>query len=176
MKPLYTSFYTPDYADHAKRLIASFKAHNLPYVVARVPAFSSWQAACLHKPAHLLAMRKHHGRPLVWIDADAVIVRKPELLEALNDDFAAYWHHGEELFSGTLYFGATEQGDKLLRAWRDGCHDTPTVIDQVVLSRVIGSNSDSDLKTYGLPTSYCHVSSIMGGEPVIAHKMASRGR
>jgi hypothetical protein len=173
MQPLYTSFYTPDYKDHAYRLIASFKTHKLPYVVIAMPQFSNWQAATLYKPTHLLNMRRHHpGRPLVWIDADAVVVKAPELFDALPDDFAAYWHHDKELFSGTLYFGATAAADQLLKGWERGCQDTPEVIDQKILARVL----PSDLRTYGLPTSYCHVSSMMGGEPVISHQMVSGGR
>lgn len=171
MTTLYTSFHTPDYADHAKRLIASFKAHKLPYVVTSVPAFRNWQAACLYKPSHLLSVRRHHpGRPLVWIDADAAVVQPPELFDALSDDFAAYWHHGAELFSGTLYFGATESANQLLHAWQEGCQETPTEIDQRILARVLGKRTP---RTYGLPAGYCHVAAIMRGEPVIAHQMAS---
>lgn len=172
MPPVYTSFFTPGrYADHAVRLIASLKAHQLFYVVAAAPAFSSWQAATHHKPAHLLKMRKSHpGRAIVWLDADACVVQPPALFDALPDDFAAYWHHGTELFSGTLFFGATDAADNLLRVWRDGCHATPAVIDQQVLQRVL----HPELRTYGLPAAYCHITGIMSGEPVIAHKMASR--
>lgn len=194
--PVYTSFYTPGYTDHAHRLIASLKARGLDYVVLQSAEFPSWQVATHHKAAHMLSVRQHRpGRALVWIDADAIVVQKPVLLDALPDDFAAYWHHDTELWSGTVYVGATDAGDKLLRAWRDGCHSTPDALDQQVLQRVLsdtivraaapGSPTEKsehipsslpDLRAFSLPADYCHVTGIMTGAPVIAHQMASRER
>jgi hypothetical protein len=178
MPPLYTSYFTPNYAGHAASLIASLDALSLPHDVRPVGPFASWQAATHHKPAHLLGMRgQYPGRPLVWLDADARVLRKPELFDSLDADFAAYWHHGEELFSGTLYFGATDAATQLLKAWAAGCAATPAVIDQRVLQRV--AEAMPDVRVVRLPKTYCFVADFMhspDAEPVIAQGMASRER
>lgn len=190
MDPLFVNFHTSDagYTEEARGLVESLGAHGLDFDSVAVPPFESWVKTCSYKPAFVQAMRKKHaGRPLVWLDADARVLRYPDLLMTMpaETDFAAHWLRNYELLSGTLYLGATLTADRLIDSWAAACAASPDEWDQRVLQRV--AQRTPGLKITRLPPIYAWIqgenfavdADISGRfygqkEPVIRHRQASR--
>jgi hypothetical protein len=173
--PLYCSFFTPAYAEHAAGLVASLDAFGLPHDVRAVEGGGSWVANVNRKAGFLLErMRRHPGRPLVWLDADARVRQRPDLFDSLTCDFAAHWRHGVELLSGTMYWGPTTIARLMCESWQRRCARYPDRWDQVTLDEVV-KEWEGDLKVHPLPASYTRVfDDAKMGDPVIEHLQASR--
>jgi hypothetical protein len=174
VNPLFVSFYTDAYAEHAAGLIESLEAFGLAYDVRRVSG-GDWLDNVNFKPAFLLGMmREHQSCPLVWLDADARVRQKPVLFNTLDCDFAAHWRHGEELLSGTMYFAPTVAARRLCAEWRNACWLNPREWDQKTLQRVIAAGVRR-LRVERLPSEYTRVfDDPKMGEPVVEHLQASR--
>lgn len=178
MSPLFVSFFTPAYAAEAAGLVESLDAFGLPHDVRKLDSRGSWVANCACKPAFIREMRAEHpGRPIVWLDADARVKAPPVLFDTLAGfDFACHYRGGEELLSGTLFFGPTDTAYELLRAWEQECRFFPNEWDQkrleIAVSRVPG------LKAYTLPPTYVRIfdAQDMGDaeDAVVIHRQASR--
>jgi hypothetical protein len=189
LPPLYVSFYTFDYRHEAAGLVETLKSRGLPHEVVRLNPFPSWAAACQHKPIFIRdAMELYPGRPMVWLDADARVLQEPALFSSpLMGDFAAHWL-GNELLSGTLYFGPTPAARALLETWIRRNRENPKgkYGDQRNLQDVVEA-FPSALSLFRLPPEYAFVQApdFAAGDdlsgkrygplsPVIRHLQASR--
>ncbi|WP_196207539.1 class I SAM-dependent methyltransferase [Citrobacter sp. Res13-Sevr-PEB04-36] len=122
--------------------------------------------------------------PVVWLDADATLERKPELFSSLNADFAIHkwtWDienpdSGWQFASGTLYFGKTDLAGKLLKQWVLRCHSDPFTWDQEHLSSAwCDINCLHPLKTFFLAREYLQIDGATEfSPPVIKYWQASR--
>jgi len=173
--PIFISYYTEPYRTHAEALRASLDVHGCEHDIELVDSDGSWEKNCAQKPGFIRRMRKKHkGRRIVWLDADAIVQQKPELLSKLNGaDFAAHTLAGE-LLSGTLYFAPTNRATRLVTRWNKEQAATPTEWDQRTLARALvgwkGEHAD-------LPSEYCRIfdnRKQKGVVPVIRHMQASR--
>lgn len=173
----YVSYYTPDYKQHADRLIASLARYGLDYDVSEVPSRGKWVENCAYKPRHILAMReKYPDRPLIWIDADAEMKQEPKIFSQMNGADVAYCKLGDEVVSGTMYFAATPEATALLTAWAEACDARQSEWDQVVFADVLREWSG---KPAVLPQEYYRVFDHPGQTtiaPVIQHYQASRDK
>src|SRR5690348_12544495 len=89
--PLVVSFYTKDtyYQWEVQNLIASCEKFKVEHYVEGIPSFGSWELNCAYKPFFIHQMLQKFKRPLFWLDADAVFVRKPEGLALFQEvDFS----------------------------------------------------------------------------------------
>lgn len=125
MPPLFISYYTvgTPYRQEADALRESLEAWGLDYRIYGRPCRGSWQANTQQK-AEVVAEAMADGRAVVWLDADARVERPPTLLHDLTCDFAAHWL-GNEMLSGTIYFGATEAARLLVKAWQTWNRENP---------------------------------------------------
>lgn len=176
----FVSYYTPAYRHEAMALIDTLEAFGLPHVVTEVADRGTWERNCALKPTFI----RHHiirtDAPVVWVDADARIVQRPELFfndengyPRLRCDVAAHYRWGEELLSGTLYFSGTFRASEICRIWARECEASPGEWDQKVLQRIL---ADGDWDVERLPASYTAVfdDPKMTGDAVILHTQASR--
>lgn len=185
MAPLYVSFYTPQYIDEANALLRTLAEFGLEHRISERPDAGSWERNCAQKPSAIYeAMQSVKGRPIVWLDADARVMRRPALFDELTCDFAAHWLYNAELLSGTLYFGGTEKARSIVRRWVDAQALAPNEWDQRVLQKIVDTNCDG-LSVNMLPCEYCWIhgktkrdmiSAAAYGprDPVIKHLQASR--
>jgi len=187
--PLYVSFYTPDYKECADRLRASLGALNLPCLIQEMPDQGKWHLNCGLKATFLTYVREYYPhRPLVWVDADAVVHRPPTLFDNLAasgvmDVGVCRWkrlhsQRSAEVLSGTIYLGATPGAGELLKTWDEECRAYPLRWDQVSLSVSI---MKCNLKIEWLPVTYVFIHDIHRWEypeaqPVIEHFQYSRVR
>lgn len=175
------SFYTQGtgYEKEAESLIASCKKQRLAYDVIGTASKGSWEKNCAYKPQFLIEMLKKHSCPLVWLDADAVILKSPKLFASLDCDLALYspchlpLEHPSKFLTGTLYIQNTPAARQLLKQWDKECQKGG-MWDQIALKNVL-LRGNLELKTASLPESYCAIyDKPLKEEPVIIHYQASR--
>lgn len=180
--PLYIAFYTihTPYEKEIKKLKDSLERFALPYDIEGIFSLGSWQENTKYKATFIQNMLfKHAERPLVYVDADAIIQKEPVLFNTLSCDIAAHYYDNgaclePELLSGTLYINATENGKKLIGLWRYLNYEFPNRWEQKNLA--IALKFMPEIHVFNLPPTYCQIFDLMKdqGEPVIEHFQASR--
>jgi hypothetical protein len=186
MSPIFVSFHTPGpYEREARGLVASLDALGLAHDVRQVPCCGSWTANCARKSTFVRDMMVAYPlSPLVWLDADARVLRRPDLFEELADsgmDLACHWlrrpGREPELLSGTLFFGATEGAARIVGRWCQKCLDQPEVWDQRSLASVLNEPELACLKITVLPESFCYIfdrNTLPPEHVFVEHGQASR--
>lgn len=185
--PLVVSFYTRDtpYEAEAARLRASCDALGLPHRIVPVDPTGSWERNCALKASIIHDAWRTAGSPVLWVDADAVVQRPPDLLTHLPSipthpaDFAVFLHAGWRTLSGTLWFNQTDRSAGLLDRWRHACAARPGVWDQLLLDLAWEDTTlETDLATAWLPARYCRIAGLDTDAEVdaaiITHGQASR--
>lgn len=190
-RPLYVAFFTRGtlYEAEAARLRASLEALALPYDICGIDPRGDWAANARYTPVHVLEMMdRHPQRPLVQLDADAVVRRRPDLFEdgAIDGDLAAHVRRGTELLNGTLYVAPTpaaraaiERYAQLVAAHGDDPNEQRFLHAAV---RELTAAEQGRLRFVNLPAGYCFIPDVMAedradGEPaVIVQHQASRER
>lgn len=182
-EPIFVSFYSPSYAEVAERLLASLREHRLPCVLRAVKERGGWGKNVFYRIAFLREMlAMFPNRPLVWVDADAVIRKPPVLFTELRDvDVAAYvWEPPEqkpEILSGTMYFSNTPEVRAMLGLWE--FHQRSMRNETMQPSLKVAIDSVPDLVFHRLPVEYTfifdtHRRAFPDAEPVIEHFQESR--
>lgn len=179
--PVIICFYTKntDYEVVARKLIASCQRSHLEHRVVGVEPRGSWEANCAIKAEFVLETWKSTGRPVLWVDADAILHSEPNLLRGVTADFAIHRCHGWEFASGTLFFNQTPAAGALLRRWVARCKAFPQVWDQVNLDLAWEDTAATfPLETLWLPEPYCRIFDLHEGRSpaagVVEHFQASR--
>ena len=188
-RPLVVCYYTTGtgYEREVVRLKASLKRLGMQSDIEGVPNLGSWQKNTMFKATFIKRMQeKHPGRALLFVDADAEIMRYPALLDNLTDvDVAVHYRDwgarrplrkpSRELLSGTLYLGATENARRIVEAWVGENRRRPTgVWEQQNLQDVLERTPDK--RVMELPAAYTCIFDQMPEveEPVILHLQKSR--
>ena len=147
--PTIVSFYTPKtgYEHEIKGLIESCQNHNLPYSIDPIPNFGTWEKNCCFKPKYILKKLTDIKGPILWLDADALVVQKPPLFDNLTVDIAVFGaddlpdDHPSKVISGTLFVNYTEPAIKLLKEWDEETErllkEDPHLWDQLSLRNVL---------------------------------------
>ncbi len=191
MSPVFTCFFTADYARHARGLRESLDRFGLAHHLQVVTSRGTWQKNCQRKPAWIRSMLMQHHGPVCWIDADARIRQRPDVLLELaatrHADVAVHDYglsgHRSEILSGTVYVDHTGPAHDLLDRWQSHCVRRPEAFDQRCLQHAL--EETPDLRVAELPPEYCFIFDIFReefyrrnhpeiGEPVIEHLQASR--
>ena len=116
--------------------------------------------------------------PVVYLDADAVVWKKPELFDALDGDVAVHYRKGFELLNGTAYFAPTSEARRVAWKYKELIDEHPNQTnEQKMLDAAIASTPTA--RIVRLPAEYCWIHDIMATdigdrEPVIEHLQASR--
>lgn len=177
------------YEAEAKKLVRSLEALEIDHVVASVPNLGSWQKNTHYKARFILTMLddpKVAGRPVVFVDADAIFHAKPELFWTLDCDAAFAYRdyskfpsrlsqHRRELLSGTIYFANNPAVRGLIQEWIIENEKNLATWEQKNLQSVIG-RIGAGFRFAELPPTYCKIFDIMkaAGPPVIEHYQKSR--
>jgi hypothetical protein len=182
------SYYSPNYWPHAEKLIDSCKRWGLDYEINGVKPFASWHEGVSYKPKYLaqaLSFFSHYDA-ILWIDADAVVVRHLPFDDYRGVDVAAskfQWslQHKQEILTGTMLLATNVRVQMLLDQWvkdvKNFKHsDTP---EQDALVPLINSWSTSiNFRALDIEWTWIddeRVKDIYPGKiPAIIHKQASR--
>lgn len=170
------SFFTDKYLKVALRLKESLIRHDIDHVVEPVDCRGGWVENCAMKAGFILRYWRSSDKPVVWIDADAVVNEHPSIFEHINADIGVHFRndkrHKNELLSGTLFFNKTEGAGRILEAWAEKCKATSNEWDQRILQEVL--QEMENISIYKLPSSYTKIYDTMGGVAVIEHFQRSR--
>ncbi|WYX52901.1 putative nucleotide-diphospho-sugar transferase [Achromobacter xylosoxidans] len=157
------AFFTRDsiYETEKNRLLRSAQRLGLAVDAEPIESTGSWVRNASMKPSVLVAMRRKHAGPMLYVDVDAVFHRDPwPALAALDCDIAAYYEPQGHLLSGTLFINHTPAATALLQAWAQACAENPDEWDQLVLERLLDSDAARAEPRYRLarlPVAYCWI-------------------
>lgn len=175
----YVSCATPDYAPLLARLKQSAEKFGLDFYSEFYTDTGDWVRNTCYKAEfiHRLQTVWPDDR-LCWVDADAVFEQQPAAIESYADAVdVAHAFRGEEVLSGTVYFGATEGAKRLVKVWLAEIrkHDY-TVPDAKALAAALKHDG---FHREALPPEYTFIFDITKREhpgltPVILHTQASR--
>ncbi len=184
MRPIYTCFYSLGslYEVEAARLRYSLDLLDLPHDLCGVPSMGDWRTNTQMTVRHILTMMEAYpDRPIVQLDADAIVMRTPTLFEdGLDCDVAGHFRRGHELLNGTLYIAPTEGARQVMEKYRDGVAAHPEHRNEQYWLQVAVEELRDVVRFHDLPPEYCWIPDIMrddlpeGVTPIIQHHQASR--
>ncbi|QVL57736.1 MAG: hypothetical protein KFB93_01285 [Simkaniaceae bacterium] len=166
MFPTIISFYTENtpYEKEIEGLVSSCEKFNLPYSVDPMPNFGSWEKNCCFKPKYIQKKLFDLQKPVLWLDADAIVYQKPLLFETLEADVALHSNpllpdnHPSKVNSGTLLFYPTSAAFSLLEKWDQETERLlavdPEPWDQISLRNVL---FQTDVNVHFLDSRYCRI-------------------
>ena len=176
-------FHTNDglYTKQAEILRASAERLNIP-IHLRVYDKNEWQKIIALKPTFIAQMRRELTGPILFIDADAIILEdiRP-YYEAITEDLGVHYLNDTELVSSTIFINDTQNAHALINEWEKRQLASPEVWDQKVLQELIEDwsniNSISIKKTSEKYTYIFDISKSIYGDsvkPAIEQLQASR--
>lgn len=173
VKFIIVSYYTDEkYKNELQNLMESIRKFELSYYIEELVDKNNWVHNTHYKPSVIKRAMSLFNLPIVFIDADAVIRKFPELFENIKKDFAVFFSEGGNLLSGTLFFNNTAAAFSLVEDWEKQCKEETDTWDQHVLKGCV-ERKHIDIET--LPKSYCQIFDSSKKEtPVIEHYQASR--
>jgi len=177
-------------------LIPDLIRWNLSYHVFEKPNLGSWIINSRQRPLYIKeAMKMFPGENIVWIDADAKILKYPELLFRIPETYDIgvnylKWkeHYGRpedknkiEILDGTSYYKNSPSMLLFIDEWIERSVKVEKN-HRHVLGQMIDEQKDKTLNLFLIPREYCYIVSKPDGtqpkiplnNPTIAHYQASR--
>ena len=144
---VFVSFFTPNYAEYAKRLVESLQKFGVEYDIREVKRPGGWQGAVRSKPGFIRDMLNEHpqAKVLVWVDADAELRHHPEVLCRLRCGIACpvrLWVHKQvkELICNVMFFSNVPKVKEDVDRWIEGMTTVPAdceTPEQVALAALV---------------------------------------
>jgi len=131
--PLIVSYYTPSYKAHADELRRSIDKLELEHRIEPRESTGKWIENCARKAVFIQEMRQATRRPVLWIDADAILRRPLYELIGSTADLAAVKRDGWSFMGGQVYFGTGPAADFIMDRWCSISREYPHIFDQVAL-------------------------------------------
>lgn len=187
----FISFYTigTGYEEEIKHLIQSLNGLGIKHDIRGIRDRGSWEENARRKPFFIREiLTTTDSQAVVWLDADSVVLRRPDILYQIDTDTALYFKTtgpcaerfgGHELITATMYFESNDRTQTLLDMWikEQDKSDQPeqNLIEQRALQRVLGQwqQQCQGTITY-LPQSYCRIFDAPEDHRVIVQNQASR--
>ena len=189
--PVIISFYTKGtpYQLEVHNLIESCKRFQLETAIEGIESFGPWDLNCAFKPFFILKKLEELKKPILWVDADGVFMRKPTWQEAFNAELSVRiepdldQNHSSKVISSTVYVNYSSEAKELLQRWifhsKKILFDQNRKVefwDQVALRDAIFENPEN---VRPIPLAYAkifdHLTDCQKVEsPVIEHYQASR--
>ncbi len=122
----------------------------------------SWERNCALKPAFILEKLEELKRPVFWIDADAVLLKKPDLPSFLPYDISVRYmevfkqDERLRLNTASLFVNYTPAARALMSEWASACDQTnpPPFLDQTSLNTLLQTHP---LNVFPMPVAYCKI-------------------
>lgn len=167
-----------NYERHAAELVESALLFGVSVDVWHRPDVGNWCGNCAQKADFVLSCLEYYQQPIVYLDADARIRKRPDMILNMPPEVDVAFHRMDdvELLSGTLYFSGSVQSVELATDWKRRCVEQPNVWDQRHLDASV--QSMPTLNVLNLPEEYCRIFDRWKAMPkesiVFEHLQASR--
>jgi len=182
MAYIIVSAYTSNtpYEQEVKRLEKNIIKFNLPYKLHPYKSTGDWSKNTHIKAQAILTSLLQQDKDVVWIDADASLVKNPVFFDDLDCDMSCHFLNSRwdphELISGTLFFKNNDKAKKIVGDWIN-LNSTNKEWDQKNLQKIVGA--DKELKIIPLPQEYIKIDGLGKQQPnmkdpFIVHHQASR--
>jgi hypothetical protein len=180
---IFTAFYTRAtiYESEAARLRRSLDRLNLSHNIISIEDRGSWKANAQYTATFIQSMLAVHPGPIIHLNADAVVWKRPSALMSLPPqwfDLAVHYRKGKELLNGTLWLANTPVCKKTIAVYRELVNANPSERDeQRFLAMAIEQVKP---KVCPIPAGYCFIHDVMkddlqpGEEVFIEQLQASR--
>jgi len=137
----FIAYYTPSYRGQAERLVTSLMKYDLPFYVKIYEDRGSWVNNVNIKPEFILECLETFDEDLMFLDADAEVVRQPPLDYLAGDSIGIYlmvWYDPEnpkmekqqELISASIWVPNNERNKQIIKEWVNECKNHPKRWDQ----------------------------------------------
>lgn len=186
MRPIYTAFFTRGtlYEREADRLRRSLDRLGLEHDLRAIDSRGDWVKNSKWTAFHVCnVLADYPDRPVVQLDADAVVWKVPVLFDELPGagvDIAVHYRKGRELLNGTVWLNATPGARLVAERYRELITNHPGCVnEQLMLSVAIDELRDL-VNVRRLPPGYTYIFDLMkddlapAEEIVIEHLQASR--
>jgi hypothetical protein len=167
---IYISYYTEGYYKTIidKYLLPSLQKFNLPYKIYSKPNLHDWLQNGKQKFEIIYNRLINGEQNIVFLDADAEIIRFPELFYKIPEeydigvhylDWYLFWHgqphqHKKELLGATIYINNNSNTQQLFKeVYHRIQHSSEW--GQKLLQQLIEKNKS--IKIYNLPIEYCYI-------------------
>ena len=183
-------FYTANtpYEQEVENLRISCENHEVDAHIEAKSSAGSWEKNVALKPFFILEKLLHFQSPILWIDADAVFLQKPDFSLFMESDLSLRTNQlfvQDKRFSlcgGTIFINYTRAGVEFVEKWCKRCNEqiereTVPFIDQITLYEELQENNN--VKLFPMPISYCKIYDIDSffindEDVIIEHRQASR--
>jgi hypothetical protein len=162
---------------HAKgteisRLTRSIEALGLDFVIEAIDTAIPGHLQGSEKASFIQNVWARQDRPVLWIEPDAVLASRPNLVAGIDCDFAVHKWNRWEMATRTLYFGRSSAAESLLNTWHCFASSYPTIWDGYLLDQAWSTvSSQLPIETVWLPRSYHASFADQAGRkaPVVIH-------
>lgn len=72
------------YSDHSRRFKEDCERFQIPYHIAHIESKGSYKLNCLLKPKFIYSKLIEFQKPLLWLDIDTFILRKPDVFDSFS--------------------------------------------------------------------------------------------
>jgi hypothetical protein len=111
--------HTEKYENDAAVLRNSLKRFNLNSQIELYKDQGDWNTNLFQKPKFIKQKLEELKSPVVWTDADSILLQYPELLNTLDCDVAIWRDWKNKISTGTIYFNYSEGAFNVLNHWID---------------------------------------------------------
>lgn len=189
MKFTVVCYYTSGtpYQEEVKNLIQSLDRFGIKHDIRAISSLGGWQKNTLYKAQFIRGIiderEKAGDEAIVWLDADSVVLRPPEIFSAIATDCAFYFktvgpasdrRGGRELISASMYFAINSRAKQLLDMWIEENGKNGRGLEQWNLQTVLPAWRNSGGTYTVLPQSYCRIFDAPEDHRVIVQNQASR--
>jgi hypothetical protein len=185
MKPMFLSFFTPDYEECALELGKDCQRLGVDFQMTCIDKFHSWMEATYGKAFFIKSALETIGGDsdfdgIVWIDADARMRARPEFLYTLDPvrcDIAAHIYNERELLSGTVWFANNAKCREVVDTWCAYNSGEISCLEQKNLDHAI--KDTKDVRFVNLDPALCYIFDLSKRVypdlvPIIEHFQRSR--
>lgn len=177
------SFYTKNtiYEKEVEDLQNSVRALDIDHYIESREDLGCWEKNCAQKPLFIFECLEKFNEPLLWVDSDGVVFKKPHL--EFNDcDLALFFDSPGRARNSTIFINPTEPAKEFMWLWHETLlkkNQPPQkqlIPDQPVMNELIREGK-IPLKIGDLPLEYMQIfdrDAVNFEKTVILHFQASR--
>lgn len=179
MKYIVCAYYTSKkYENMIKNLEESLEKFSIPYTFKFYNDRGSWKRNTGIKPEFILDMLDNYKCNIVYLDADCVVKKYPDIFDNFSDDIGIFFAPDGDDFSnkvltGTIIFNNNEKVKNFIKKWIIAQNSNENFTDQDSMELVL--TDDVEISFLNLPFSYVKIfDKEINTESVIEHYQASR--